>query len=83
MIWRKNGDNFYLSCNPAQQRITMPKKVAIIDSVFSIEGIGTVIAMPMEGEWALDRQEKFIVESAFRSGHKVAFVFRHSLKTFK
>lgn len=35
----------------------MPRKVAIIDAVFSIDGIGTVIAMPNEDQWALDPQE--------------------------
>jgi len=35
----------------------MPKKVAIIDAVFSIDGIGTVIALPKEDQWALDPQE--------------------------
>jgi predicted tellurium resistance membrane protein TerC len=32
----------------------MPKKVATIDTVFSIDGIGTVIALPKEDQWALD-----------------------------
>lgn len=35
----------------------MPKKVATIDTVFSIDGIGTVIAMPKEDQWTLDPQE--------------------------
>jgi hypothetical protein len=36
----------------------MPKKVAIIDSEFSIEGIGTVIALPKDDNWALDPRER-------------------------
>lgn len=35
----------------------MPKKVAKIDAVFAIDGIGTVIAMPKEGEWSIDASE--------------------------
>jgi len=35
----------------------MPKKVAIIDAVFSIDGIGTVIALPTEKQWALASDE--------------------------
>ena len=35
----------------------MPKKVAIIDGVFSIQGIGTAIALPKEDQWALDPKE--------------------------
>lgn len=35
----------------------MPKKVAIIDTVFSIDGIGTVIALPKEDQWVLDPAE--------------------------
>jgi hypothetical protein len=35
----------------------MPKKVAIIDAVFSIDGIGTLIALPNQDEWALDPEE--------------------------
>lgn len=35
----------------------MPKKVARIDAVFAIDGIGTVIAMPKEGEWSIDASE--------------------------
>ena len=36
----------------------MPKKVAIIDAVFSIDGRGTVIALPMEDRWALGPHER-------------------------
>jgi len=36
----------------------MPKRVTTIDAVFSIDGIGTVIALPKEDQWALDPQEK-------------------------
>jgi hypothetical protein len=36
----------------------MPKKVATIDAVFSIDGIGTVIALPKEDQWALDPRER-------------------------
>jgi hypothetical protein len=36
----------------------MPKKVAKIDAVFVIEGIGTVIAMPREREWSIDASEQ-------------------------
>src|SRR4051812_9978289 len=36
----------------------MPKKVATIDAVFSIDGIGTVIALPKEDQWALDPGER-------------------------
>ena len=36
----------------------MPKKVAIIDAVFSLDGIGTVIAVPKEDQWALDPKEQ-------------------------
>src|ERR1017187_10204452 len=35
----------------------MPKKVATIDSVFSIDGIGTVVALPKEDQWAIDPKE--------------------------
>ena len=35
----------------------MPKRVAKIDAVFSIDGIGTVIALPKEDQWTLDPQE--------------------------
>src|SRR5689334_1502619 len=35
----------------------MPKKVAKIDTVFSIDGVGTVIALPKEEEWELDPKE--------------------------
>jgi hypothetical protein len=31
----------------------MPKKVTVIDSVFAIEGIGTVICLPKEDRWSL------------------------------
>jgi hypothetical protein len=36
----------------------MPKKVARIEAVFSIEGIGTVIALPKEDQWEIDPKEK-------------------------
>ena len=36
----------------------MPKKVAKIDEVFSIEGIGAVLCMPKEDQWILDPNEK-------------------------
>jgi hypothetical protein len=36
----------------------MPKRVATIDAVFSIDGIGTVITLPKEDQWTLDPQEK-------------------------
>jgi hypothetical protein len=36
----------------------MPKRVAIIDTVFSIDGIGTVVALPNEDHWSLDPKEK-------------------------
>ena len=36
----------------------MPKKVATIDAVFSIDGIGTVIALQKEDQWALDPKEQ-------------------------
>jgi|GEM_PF-4333650 len=36
----------------------MPRKVALIDAVFAINGIGTVIALPQEGQWVLDPAEK-------------------------
>ncbi len=36
----------------------MPKKVATIDLVLSIDGIGTVIALPNEEEWAIGSQER-------------------------
>jgi hypothetical protein len=35
----------------------MPRKVATIDTVFSIDGIGTVITLPKEEQWALDPKE--------------------------
>jgi hypothetical protein len=35
----------------------MPKKVAKIDMVFSIDGIGTVIALPKEDQWLIDPKE--------------------------
>ncbi|SRR6266478_3121203 len=35
----------------------MPKKVATIETVFSIEGIGTVVALPKEDQWAIDPKE--------------------------
>lgn len=34
----------------------MPKKIARIDAVFAIDGIGTVICMPKEG-WSIDASE--------------------------
>jgi len=36
----------------------MPKKVATIETVFSINGIGTVIALPKEDQWSLDPEER-------------------------
>jgi|ERR1051325_5281852 hypothetical protein len=36
----------------------MPKRVATIETVFSIDGIGTVIALPNEAEWTLDPKER-------------------------
>ena len=36
----------------------MPKKVATIDMVLSIDGIGTVIGLPTENEWTLAPNEK-------------------------
>jgi hypothetical protein len=36
----------------------MPKPVATIDAVFSIDGRGTVIALPKEDQWMLDPKEK-------------------------
>src|SRR5688500_11741194 len=36
----------------------MPKKVATIDTVFSIDGRGTVIALPNEDQWTLDPNEQ-------------------------
>ena len=35
----------------------MPKKVAKIDAVFAVDGIGTVIAMPKQGEWSIGSSE--------------------------
>jgi hypothetical protein len=35
----------------------MPKKVATIDGVFSIDGIGTMIALPTEDQWDIDPKE--------------------------
>jgi len=35
----------------------MPKKVATIDQVFSIQGMGTVIALPKEDQWTLAPSE--------------------------
>jgi hypothetical protein len=35
----------------------VPKKVATIEAVFSINGMGTVIALPNEEEWALASNE--------------------------
>lgn len=36
----------------------MPKRVTIIDAVFSIDGVGTVIALSKEDTWAIDPQEQ-------------------------
>jgi hypothetical protein len=36
----------------------MPKRVATIDTVFSIDGIGTVVALPNEDQWTLDPTER-------------------------
>jgi hypothetical protein len=35
----------------------MPKKVAVIDLVVAIDGIGTVICLPMEGSWSIAADE--------------------------
>jgi len=35
----------------------MPKRVSIIDVVFSIEGRGTVIALPHESAWSIAKSE--------------------------
>lgn len=35
----------------------MPKKVAKIDAVYSLDGVGTVIALPTEDEWLIDPSE--------------------------
>ena len=36
----------------------MPKRVAAIDAVFAITGVGTVIALAKEEEWTLDPHEQ-------------------------
>jgi hypothetical protein len=36
----------------------MPRKVATIDAVFSIDGIGTVIALPIGDKWEIDPEER-------------------------
>jgi hypothetical protein len=36
----------------------VPKKVATIESVFSIDGMGTVIALPNEAQWELASNER-------------------------
>ena len=43
----------------------MPKKVAKIDLVFSIDGIGAVIAMPLEESGKSMHKRKFNVVSVF------------------
>jgi hypothetical protein len=35
----------------------MPKKVAMIDAVFSIDGVGTVVALADEAKWELNPKE--------------------------
>ena len=35
----------------------MPKRVAIIDALFSLDSVGTVICLPKEEEWTLDSKE--------------------------
>jgi hypothetical protein len=35
----------------------MPKKVAVIDLVVAIDGIGTVICLPKEGSWFIPADE--------------------------
>jgi len=35
----------------------MPKRVATIDAVFSIDGRGTVVALPKEDQWTLNPDE--------------------------
>ena len=35
----------------------MPKKVAVIELALSLEGIGTVIALPREDQWAIRLDE--------------------------
>ena len=53
----------------------MPKKVARIDAVFSIDGIGTVIALPKEDTWmilpteTIHRREQ--IQIRLPSGHSV------------
>lgn len=36
----------------------MAKMVAIIDTVFEIDGVGTVIVLPKEDQWAIDAGEQ-------------------------
>jgi hypothetical protein len=58
----------------------MPKKVAKIDAVYSIEGIGTVIALPKEEEWlipsteAIHRRERIQIRAP--GGHCVSTFIR-------
>jgi hypothetical protein len=58
----------------------MPKKVAKIDMVYSIDGIGTVIALPKEDEWLIDptevihRRERIQIRTP--SGHCVSTFIR-------
>ena len=40
------------------RRNCMPKRVAVIDSVFAIDGIGTVICLPKEDQWSIPADEK-------------------------
>jgi hypothetical protein len=48
----RRADDFFFRCK------AMPKKVAVIDSVFSIDGIGTVICLPKEDQWSIPADEK-------------------------
>ena len=45
----------------------MPKKVATIDGVFSIDRIGTVIALPTEDQWDIDPKELTWFEERIQS----------------
>ena len=58
----------------------MPKRVAKIDGVFSIDGIGTVIALPKEDEWqiapteSIHRRERIQIRAP--GGHCVSTFIR-------
>jgi hypothetical protein len=58
----------------------MPKKVAKIDEVYSIDGIGTVIALPKEDEWLIDKTESIHrrerIQIRAPSGHCVSTFIR-------